>query len=199
MASSSRAARRSAPWPSCRPWRPAKARGDDVDAAAAQATDYLVEYYKDEINEEVRTGSRAVHSRSQLVLLGLATCVDTNSWLLRAYQVRTGNAKSSLAAGQPDAKGCRRPWSPRMADGLAEKRDSLRAAHLRVLVQLLRSQPEAAKAGGGTGVAAAQAADGCSEQAGDARRWGGSLARPEPDSFCGLRRHALPFMPTRCD
>ena len=33
-----------------------------------------------------------------------------------------------------------------MADGLAEKRDSLRAAHLRVLVQLLRSQPEAAKA-----------------------------------------------------
>jgi hypothetical protein len=33
----------------------------------------------------------------------------------------------------------------RMIDGLAEKRDSLRAAHLRELVQLLRTQQEAAQ------------------------------------------------------
>ena len=30
-----------------------KARGGDVEAMAAEATDFLVEYYKDEINEEV--------------------------------------------------------------------------------------------------------------------------------------------------
>ena len=46
----------------------AKARGDDVDAAAAQATDYLVEYYKDEINEEVRTGS----ARALTIAIALA-------------------------------------------------------------------------------------------------------------------------------
>ena len=32
-----------------------------------------------------------------------------------------------------------------MVDGLAEKRDSLRAAHLRALAQMLQSQPDAAE------------------------------------------------------
>ncbi len=33
----------------------AKARGSDLEATAAQATDFLVDYYKEEINEEVCT------------------------------------------------------------------------------------------------------------------------------------------------
>ena len=82
-----------------------------------------------------------MHSRPRLVLLGLP--LRTNSWLcvpqVRLATLRAIGGWAALCRALPASV------VTRMADGLAEKRDSLRAAHLRVLAQLLRSQPEAAK------------------------------------------------------
>ena len=61
-----------------------------------------------------------------------------------AHQVRLATLKA-LCSWAARCQGLPACVVTRMTDGLAEKRDSLRAAHLRVLAQLLRSQPEAAK------------------------------------------------------
>jgi len=63
---------------------------------------------------------------------------------LRAHQVRLATLKA-LCSWAARCHGLPPSVVTRMAEGLAEKRDSLRAAHLRVLAQLLRSQPEAAR------------------------------------------------------
>ena len=62
---------------------------------------------------------------------------------LAVVQVRLGALKA-LCSWAARCTGLPASLLALMIDGLAEKKDSLRAAHLRELVTLLRSQPEAA-------------------------------------------------------